>query len=123
VPLSQPGEITGKQGYLGGLAGLGGKDNATGGDGYESDDSLLTPSRRPSTANAGNGWMGFSRRQVLTLLVFSLADFFSAIIISLQAPFFPQEAEQKGATATEFGLVFGVFELVVFITSPIYGKY
>ncbi|CAG7835123.1 unnamed protein product, partial [Allacma fusca] len=25
VPLSQPGEITGKQGYLGGLAGLGGK--------------------------------------------------------------------------------------------------
>ena len=28
----------------------------------------------------------------------------------------------KGATATEYGLVFGVFELTVFIISPILGK-
>lgn len=33
------------------------------------------------------------------------------------------QAEKKGATATEYGLVFGVFELVVFIISPIYGQY
>lgn len=33
------------------------------------------------------------------------------------------QAEKKGATATEYGLVFGVFELVVFIISPVYGKY
>ncbi len=43
--------------------------------------------------------------------------------MSLQAPFFPQEAEKKGSTATEYGLVFGIFELVVFIVSPIYGHY
>ncbi|XP_033212868.1 MFS-type transporter SLC18B1-like isoform X2 [Belonocnema kinseyi] len=30
-------------------------------------------------------------------------------------------AEKKGASATEYGLVFGIFELVVFIISPIYG--
>ena len=31
------------------------------------------------------------------------------------------QAEKKGASATEYGLVFGIFELVVFIISPIYG--
>ena len=40
-----------------------------------------------------------------------------------QAPFFPQEAEKKGANATEYGLVFGIFELVVFLISPVYGQF
>lgn len=40
-----------------------------------------------------------------------------------QAPFFPKEAELKNATATEYGLVFGVFELVVCIASPFYGQF
>ncbi|XP_026466726.1 MFS-type transporter SLC18B1-like [Ctenocephalides felis] len=67
--------------------------------------------------------LNFSRRQWLTLIVIGIADFCNAICVSLQAPFYPQEAEKKGATATEYGLVFGVFELVVFIISPVYGKY
>jgi MFS family permease len=33
------------------------------------------------------------------------------------------QAEKKGAGATEYGLVFGVFELVVFIVSPMYGQF
>lgn len=37
--------------------------------------------------------------------------------------FFLFQAERKGATATEYGLVFGIFELVVFIISPIYGQH
>ena len=41
----------------------------------------------------------------------------------MQLCFLLFQAESKGASATEYGLVFGVFELVVFITSPIYGKY
>lgn len=64
----------------------------------------------------------FSRRQILTLFVFSIADFCNAICVSLQAPFYPQEAEKKGATAAEYGLVFGIFELVVFVVSPFYGQ-
>ena len=32
------------------------------------------------------------------------------------------QAEQKGASATEYGFVFGIFELVVFLVSPYYGK-
>ncbi|XP_043211164.1 MFS-type transporter SLC18B1-like [Amphibalanus amphitrite] len=69
------------------------------------------------------GDKGFSRQQWVTLFVFSLADFCSAVCVSLQAPFYPHEAEKKGATATQYGFVFGVFELTVFIVSPIYGKY
>ncbi|XP_014238865.1 MFS-type transporter SLC18B1-like [Trichogramma pretiosum] len=64
----------------------------------------------------------FTRRQWLTLIVISIADFCNAICVSLQAPFYPAEAERKGATATEYGLVFGIFELVVFIISPFYGQ-
>lgn len=40
-----------------------------------------------------------------------------------QAPFFPKEAELKHATATEYGLVFGIFELVVCLASPFYGQF
>ncbi|CAH1399278.1 unnamed protein product [Nezara viridula] len=65
----------------------------------------------------------FSRRQLLTLIVFSIADFCNAICVSLQAPFYPKEAEKKGCIATEYGLVFGIFELVVFLVSPYYGKH
>ncbi|XP_015604899.1 MFS-type transporter SLC18B1 [Cephus cinctus] len=65
----------------------------------------------------------FTKRQWLTLIVISIADFANAICVSLQAPFYPHEAEKKGASATEYGLVFGIFEFVVFIISPIYGQH
>ncbi|EZA49851.1 hypothetical protein DMN91_006491 [Ooceraea biroi] len=65
----------------------------------------------------------FSKRQWLTLIVISIADFANAICVSLQAPFYPQEAEKKGASPSEYGLVFGIFELVVFIISPFYGQH
>ncbi|KAJ0181380.1 hypothetical protein K1T71_003465 [Dendrolimus kikuchii] len=65
----------------------------------------------------------FSRRQWLTIVVISIADFCNAICVALQAPFYPQEAEKKGCSATEYGLVFGIFELVVFLISPVYGAH
>ncbi|XP_014245481.1 MFS-type transporter SLC18B1-like [Cimex lectularius] len=65
----------------------------------------------------------FNRRQILTLITFGIADFCNAICVSLQAPFYPREAEKKGATATEYGLVFGIFELTVFLISPLYGQH
>ena len=33
------------------------------------------------------------------------------------------QAERKGATATEYGFVFGIYEFVVFLASPFFGKY
>ncbi|XP_396217.2 MFS-type transporter SLC18B1 [Apis mellifera] len=65
----------------------------------------------------------FTKRQWLTLIVISIADFANAICVSLQAPFYPQEAEKKGASPSEYGLVFGIFEFIVFIISPLYGQY
>ncbi|XP_065334517.1 MFS-type transporter SLC18B1-like [Cloeon dipterum] len=65
----------------------------------------------------------FTRQQWATIFIIGSVHFGSSICISLQAPFYPQEAESKGGTATEYGLVFGVFELVAFLSSPIFGKY
>ena len=44
------------------------------------------------------------------------------LVASIQAPFFPIEASIKGATATQFGGVFGIIHLAIFFTSPIMGK-
>ncbi|XP_030764996.1 MFS-type transporter SLC18B1-like isoform X1 [Sitophilus oryzae] len=66
---------------------------------------------------------GFTRSQVFTLIVIGIADFFNALCFALQSPFYPAEAEKKGCTATEYGLVFGIFEFVVFIVSPFYGQH
>ena len=45
------------------------------------------------------------------------------LLISLQPPFYPSEAELKGATPSEYGFVFGIANLSLFIFSPIFGKY
>jgi hypothetical protein len=34
-----------------------------------------------------------------------------------------QQAEKKGVSPSQYGFVFGVFELTVFIVSFVYGKY
>ena len=65
----------------------------------------------------------YTNQQWLTLLIFGIASFFNSACVSLQAPFYPRLAENRGATATQYGFVFGVFELVVFIVSPIYGNF
>ncbi|CAL8142739.1 unnamed protein product [Orchesella dallaii] len=47
---------------------------------------------------------------------------FAGAVVSIQGPFFPEVARSKGASSTESGLVFGIFEFVKFIMAPIYGK-
>lgn len=46
-----------------------------------------------------------------------------SIIFYRTLQIFPLQAERKGCTATEYGLVFGIFELIVFIVSPLYGQH
>ncbi|XP_059490056.1 MFS-type transporter SLC18B1-like [Neocloeon triangulifer] len=65
----------------------------------------------------------FTRQQWATIVIIGSVHFGSAICISLQAPFYPQEAESKGGTATEYGLVFGIFELTAFLSSPLFGQF
>ncbi|GBL78647.1 MFS-type transporter SLC18B1 [Araneus ventricosus] len=61
-------------------------------------------------------------KRLYVIVSLTYANFWMASAFSLQAPFFPREAELKGATPTQYGFVFSVFELVIIIMSPIYGK-
>ena len=45
------------------------------------------------------------------------------LLVSLQPPFFPQEAKKRGASASEYGFVFGIANVSLLIFSPIFGKY
>lgn len=65
--------------------------------------------------------VNFTRQQWLVALTFVVVNFCNAMCVSMQAPFYPQEAEKKGCVPSEYGLVFGIFELTVFLVSPIIG--
>ncbi|KAJ9595194.1 hypothetical protein L9F63_013503, partial [Diploptera punctata] len=64
----------------------------------------------------------FSRTQKLTLTSLALVDFISFCSMSIMAPFFPKEAFQKGMSETVSGLVFSFYALVMFVSSPLFGK-
>lgn len=53
----------------------------------------------------------------------AVANLCSTVAFSCIAPFYPSEAQLKGLNSTDIGIVFGVFELTMFILSPILGKY
>ncbi|XP_064487793.1 MFS-type transporter SLC18B1-like [Ornithodoros turicata] len=61
------------------------------------------------------------RRWMLAAAVYA-GNFCAAMSFSLQAPFFPKQAEQKGATPTEYGLIFSSFYFTIFLIAPLYGK-
>ncbi|GBP22931.1 MFS-type transporter SLC18B1 [Eumeta japonica] len=64
-----------------------------------------------------------SRRQRLTLVSLALVDFMSFCSMSVMAPFFPREAQLKGLSDTTCGLVFSFYAVVMFLTSPMFGKF
>ncbi|XP_067138893.1 MFS-type transporter SLC18B1-like [Centruroides vittatus] len=66
--------------------------------------------------------MNEKRKKTLLLIILSLGNFAIGCTFSIQSPFFPREAEKKGASSTEYGFVFGVYQLTFFILAPIYGK-
>ncbi|XP_050504138.1 MFS-type transporter SLC18B1-like isoform X1 [Diabrotica virgifera virgifera] len=66
--------------------------------------------------------MSLSRYQKMTLLSLALVDFMSFCSMSIMAPFFPREAFEKGMSDTMTGFVFSFYALVMFLSSPIFGK-
>ncbi|KAK3913393.1 MFS-type transporter SLC18B1 [Frankliniella fusca] len=64
----------------------------------------------------------FSYQQKLALTSLVLVDFISFCSMSIMAPFFPKEASLKGMSESLSGLVFGFYALVIFISSPFFGK-
>lgn len=63
-----------------------------------------------------------SKRQILCLIALAYGNFCVAACVSLQAPFFPAECDNKGVSSQVYGLIFGIYELVILTASPIFGK-
>uniref|UniRef100_T1KJ11 Major facilitator superfamily (MFS) profile domain-containing protein n=3 Tax=Tetranychus urticae TaxID=32264 RepID=T1KJ11_TETUR len=63
-----------------------------------------------------------TKRQILCLIALAYGNFCVAACVSLQAPFFPAECDIKGVSSLVYGLIFGIYELVILVASPIFGK-
>ena len=46
----------------------------------------------------------------------------SGLLLSLQPTFYPSEAENKGATPSQYGFVFGIANLSAFVFAPIFAQ-
>ena len=44
------------------------------------------------------------------------------VMASIMAPFLPLEAQAKGGTPSQFGPIFGIIHLALFLISPVMGK-
>lgn len=67
--------------------------------------------------------MGMTKPQLITVVILSLSFFFNWAYFSLFVPFFPKEALKKGMDPSKIGIIFGIFQFVLLICSPIFGKY
>jgi len=78
-----------------------------------------------SDSNAGSSTNGGSSKAyfIRTIIPFLMLQFSVGLCASLQATFYPIEAGLKGATASQFGAVFGIIHLSLFIFGPLVGKY
>jgi len=74
--------------------------------------------------SSNGGVQPLSRTQIILLgLTTALGYTTWGLLISLQPPFYPLEAEKKGAKPQQYGFVFGIFNLMAFLTAPLFGRY
>ena len=59
--------------------------------------------------------------KVCVLVLFCAVYVAWGLTDSIQAPFYPIVAESKGASVGEYGSVFGVSHLAIFVSGPIFG--
>ena len=75
------------------------------------------------SSNESNGSNSSSRDSksffIRTIIPFLLLQFSVGLCASLQATFYPIEATLKGATASQFGAVFGIIHLSLFMFGEI----
>ncbi|XP_022912884.1 MFS-type transporter SLC18B1-like [Onthophagus taurus] len=64
----------------------------------------------------------FTLKQKVSLCMLATVEFTSYCSMSIMAPFYPREATAKGMSETLAGFVFSFYALVVFLSSPIFGK-
>lgn len=78
------------------------------------------------SSSSSSSYVRFSeltKKQWATIAMLAIANLCSTVAFSCIAPFYPDEAKDKGMNTTEVGIVFGIFELVMFVTAPVLGKY
>uniref|UniRef100_T1KJ05 Major facilitator superfamily (MFS) profile domain-containing protein n=1 Tax=Tetranychus urticae TaxID=32264 RepID=T1KJ05_TETUR len=63
-----------------------------------------------------------NRKQICCLIILAYSYFCIAASGSLQAPFFPGQCDIKGVSPLTYGLIFGVFELIVTSMPSIFRK-
>ena len=63
-----------------------------------------------------------SWRSLITVCSLACLNVCWGFMASIMAPFLPVEAQAKGATASQFGPIFGIIHLALFIISPLMGK-
>ncbi|XP_046363005.1 MFS-type transporter SLC18B1-like isoform X1 [Haliotis rufescens] len=59
---------------------------------------------------------------IFTFGVMAVSNLFAWCCLSLLPPFFPLEAQKKGASWTIIGLISSCSELVIFLVSPLFGR-
>lgn len=65
----------------------------------------------------------FTLKQWGIVGMLACANLLSTVAFSCISPFFPGEARKKSLNTAETGIIFGIFELVMLVTSPLFGKY
>lgn len=58
----------------------------------------------------------------MCFVMLASAEFMSFCSMSIMSPFFPAESAKKGVSESVSGLIFGVYALVIFLSSPVFGK-
>ncbi|XP_064455374.1 MFS-type transporter SLC18B1-like isoform X2 [Ornithodoros turicata] len=95
---------------------------------YEKNDTVWTITSVAATPNnhepskTEKKKFPWNKRSITVLVSICFTGLLLGCCYALMAPFFPQEAKEKENTATQFGLVIGIYQFVVFLTAPFYGK-
>lgn len=68
--------------------------------------------------NGGSKWRFWS-----SIITFTISSFLGGLAVSILVPFYTKEAEDKGVTVSQAGLVFGSVNFIQILFIPVFGKY
>ncbi|KAF6037562.1 SLC18B1 [Bugula neritina] len=63
-----------------------------------------------------------SESDINTVITLCMTNMIQASAFGVISPFFPSEAAKKGVSTVVIGFIFGTYELVEFLASPIFGS-
>ena len=64
----------------------------------------------------------FAREKWLMTILLLVGHVFEGLCVGLQGPVYPHEADKRGLKASEYTMVVGILQLVIFFVSPIIGN-